>query len=50
MMCEQFILEKTGLTVEDHQRLTIERYSVLAGFAEVFVENISKQCGYNTSI
>lgn len=25
-MCEPFILEKTGLTVEDHQTLTIERY------------------------
>jgi hypothetical protein len=29
MMCEQFILEKTGLTVTDHQRLTIERYDRL---------------------
>jgi hypothetical protein len=28
-MCEPFILEKTGLTVEDHQRLTIERYDTL---------------------
>lgn len=28
-MCEEFILEKTGLTVEDHQRLTIERYREL---------------------
>lgn len=25
-MCEPFILEKTGLTVDDHQRLTVERY------------------------
>jgi hypothetical protein len=25
-MTEPFILEKTGLTVKDHQRLTIERY------------------------
>jgi hypothetical protein len=25
-MCEPFILQKTGLTVEDHQRLTVERY------------------------
>ena len=28
-MCEAFILEKTGLTVADHQRLTIERYDAL---------------------
>jgi hypothetical protein len=28
-MCEPFILAKTGLTVEEHQRLTIERYDAL---------------------
>lgn len=28
-MCEPFILEKTGLTVKDHQRMTIERYDEL---------------------
>lgn len=28
-MCEPFILKKTGLEVEDHQRLTIERYDAL---------------------
>ena len=28
-MCEPFILERTGLTVEDHQQLTIERYEEL---------------------
>lgn len=28
-MCEPFILECTGLTVADHQRLTIERYDAL---------------------
>jgi hypothetical protein len=28
-MCEPWILEKTGLTVVDHQRLTIERYDQL---------------------
>lgn len=28
-MCERFILAKTGLTVADHQRLTIERYDEL---------------------
>jgi hypothetical protein len=30
-MCEAFILAKTGLTVADHQRLTIERYDALRG-------------------
>lgn len=25
-MCEPFVLSKTGLTVEDHQRLTVENY------------------------
>jgi len=29
-MCEPFMLDRTGLTVEDHQRLTIERYDALA--------------------
>jgi hypothetical protein len=28
-MCEPFILERTGLTIADHQRLTIERYDAL---------------------
>lgn len=28
-MCEAWMLEKTGLTIEDHQRLTIERYDAL---------------------
>lgn len=28
-MCEPFVVEKTGLTVRDHQRLTIERYDAL---------------------
>lgn len=28
-MCEPFIIEKTGLSVEEHQRLTIERYDDL---------------------
>ncbi len=28
-MCEAWMLEKTGLTVADHQRLTIERYDAL---------------------
>jgi len=28
-MCEPFMLEKTGMTVEQHQQLTIERYDAL---------------------
>lgn len=28
-MCESFILDKTGLSIADHQRLTIERYDEL---------------------
>jgi hypothetical protein len=28
-MCEKHMLEKTGLTIKDHQRLTIERYDQL---------------------
>lgn len=28
-MCEPFILEKTGLTIPEHQRLTIKRYDEL---------------------
>jgi len=28
-MCEPFILQRTGLTVADHQRLTIERFDAL---------------------
>jgi hypothetical protein len=32
-MCEPFILERTGLTVADHQRLTIERYDAIRELA-----------------
>lgn len=28
-MCERFMLERTGLSVEDHQRMTIDRYDLL---------------------
>lgn len=28
-MCEDFIVKKTGLTVDEHQRLTVERYDQL---------------------
>lgn len=36
-MCEAFMLEKTGLTVEDHQRLTIERYDALLPLVNIEV-------------
>lgn len=36
-MCEPFILAKTGLTVEDHQRLTIERYDALLPLVSVYL-------------
>lgn len=36
-MCEPFMLEKTGLTVEDHQRLTIERYDALLPLVNIEV-------------
>lgn len=31
-MCEPFVLERTGLTVSEHQQLTIERYDQLLQF------------------
>lgn len=30
-MCERFILDRTGLTLREHQALTIERYDLLMG-------------------
>ncbi len=36
-MCEPFILEKTGLTVEHHQALTIERYQRLLGLTDAYI-------------
>lgn len=33
-MCEAFMLAKTGLTIADHQRLTIERYDALVAALE----------------
>lgn len=34
-MCEEFILERTGLSILDHQRLTIERYRQLIALVGV---------------
>mgnify|MGYP000361311133 CR=1 FL=1 len=38
-MCEPFVLQRTGLTVAEHQRLTIERFDALlaAGTSGVYV-------------
>jgi hypothetical protein len=36
-MCEAWMLEKTGLTVEEHQRLTIERYDALLPLVKVYL-------------
>lgn len=33
LMCEQFVLERTGLDVATHQRLTIERYDAIQALA-----------------
>lgn len=33
-MCEPFIIEKTGLSVAEHQRLTIERYDALRALVD----------------
>lgn len=35
-MCEQFMLNKTGLSIEDHQRLTIERYDQIKMWLHIF--------------
>jgi hypothetical protein len=36
-MCEPWILEKTGLTIADHQRLTIERYDAIQAGTDVYI-------------
>lgn len=36
-MCEPMMLQKTGLTVEDHQRLTIARYDAIVDIVTVCV-------------
>jgi hypothetical protein len=45
-MCEPWILEKTGLTVDDHQRLTIERYDALLPLMPVGVYLMPVLQGY----
>jgi hypothetical protein len=36
-MCEPLILQRTGLTVQDHQKLTIERYVRLMELTDVYI-------------
>lgn len=36
-MCESFILKKTGMTVHQHQELTIERYKALKSLTDVYI-------------
>ena len=33
-MCEPFVLEKTGLSIKEHQRLTVERYDTLVALTK----------------
>ncbi|TPN11692.1 hypothetical protein [Mesorhizobium sp. B2-1-2] len=42
-MCEAFMLAKTGLSIEEHQRLTIERYDALKAALE---ERFGGQCPF----
>jgi len=48
-MCEPFILAKTGLTVEEHQRLTIERYDALVALVDPRVYVMPVLQGYTVS-
>jgi hypothetical protein len=36
-MCEPFILYKTGLTIEDHQKITVARYARLLDLTNVYI-------------
>lgn len=36
-MCEPFMLARTGLTVKDHQRLTIERYDAIQALTSAYI-------------
>lgn len=46
-MCEKHMLERTGLTIADHQRLTIERYdALLAEDTGVYIMPVLQ--GYNS--
>lgn len=45
-MCEPFILAKTGLTVAEHQRLTIERYDVIRALVPAHIHVLPVLQGY----
>jgi len=48
-MCEQFVLDRTGLTVAEHQRLTIERYDDLVAVDTAGVYIMPVLQGYEPS-
>jgi len=48
-MCEPFIIEKTGLSVDEHQRLTIERYDSLVALVDPRVYIMPVLQGYVVS-
>jgi hypothetical protein len=48
-MCEPFIIAKTGLSVEEHQRLTIDRYDALRVATDPRVYIMPVLQGYNTA-
>ena len=44
-MCEPFILHKTGLTIEDHQKITVARYARLLDLTNVYVMPVLQGLG-----
>ncbi len=48
-MCEPFIIAKTGLSVEEHQRLTIERYDALVKLVDPRVYVLPVLQGYTVA-
>lgn len=48
-MCEPFIIEKTGLSVEEHRRLTIERYDALVALVDPRVYVMPVLQGYTVA-
>ena len=46
-MCEPFILEKTGLTVDEHQKRTVDRYTSLVAYSHGYVPVMPVLQGYS---
>lgn len=46
-MCEPFVLNRTGLTLADHQRLTIERYDAIRAALDSRIELMPVLQGYH---